>query len=606
MTKGDDSVMRKKNKARRKKLNKKESSSKVSARVAAVIAAKKRRKSGTRRQCQGMCFSLPTPDDPFNDRHGKKEFQTKETKKKMPLQADKKAFVKGKSDILKKGTNGKNNVMVDYVERINKKVINLKNEQSKSITSMDNMGLRSPINFGRTEIQLNGKGFANGHQVQASENSDCPSKFLILCLNAIQNALHHEGTYSVEEGKPLFVNSWGIDFWRCYSSETDILETSGSSSTTEQIAWMVSTAADNIARKEKEGFSFSSPFLLFLVPSQEKAAKVRSVCKPLKPLGIHTVSLHPGAALDHQINGLKSCEPEFLVSTPERLLELVSLKAIDISGVSMLGMYRHCATINALCFEACSAKAMLERYAVVDGLQSLGNGGHLSTVNSIRQSISGKPHTVLFSDCLGYASVPAVQNLLTGSVYRLSLNDSISSQSSCIIQSISVFASEEEKLLKGIQVLDHAYANHLSSQPLKVLYVVGKDSKFQKLVSSLNLKGYSISVGSNSIVSKANISLDADNRIRPDISIIDEEQISRAELSEYEVVIIPDFVTSITNYVRILTSMARHTVRGVLHSFLTKDDAPHVGELIEILENCGQTVPEALRDLCLTSPMVES
>ncbi|KAJ0103067.1 hypothetical protein Patl1_05953 [Pistacia atlantica] len=571
MTKGDDSVMRKKNKARRKKLNKKESSSKVSARVAAVIAAKKRRKSGTRRQCQGMCFSLPTPDDPFNDRH-------------------------------------------------------------------DNMGLRSPINFGRTEIQLNGKGFANGHQVQASENSDCPSKFLILCLNAIQNALHHEGTYSVEEGKPLFFNSWGIDFWRCYSSETDILETSGSSSTTEQIAWMVSTAADNIARKEKEGFSFSSPFLLFLVPSQEKAAKVRSVCKPLKPLGIHTVSLHPGAALDHQINGLKSCEPEFLVSTPERLLELVSLKAIDISGVSMLGMYRHCAMINALCFEVCSAKAMLERYAVVDGLQSLGNGGHLSTVNSIRQSISGKPHTVLFSDCLGYASVPAVQNLLTGSVYRLSLNDSISSQSSCIIQSISVFSSEEEKLLKGIQVLDHAYANHLSSQPLKVLYVVGKDSRFQKLVSSLNLKGYSISVGSNSIVSKATyqlskwkyyafrcfrtnpspliinaftltlifMALDADNRIRPDISIIDEEQISTAELSEYEVVIIPDFVTSIINYVRILTSMARHTVRGVLHSFLTKDDAPHVGELIEILANCGQTVPEALRDLCLTSPMVES
>lgn len=35
-------------------------------------------------------------------------------------------------------------------------------------------------------------------------------------------------------------------------------------------------------------------------------------------------------------NSLKSCEPEFLVSTPERLLELISMKAIDISGVSML------------------------------------------------------------------------------------------------------------------------------------------------------------------------------------------------------------------------------------------------------------------------------
>ncbi|KAK7243990.1 hypothetical protein RIF29_38805 [Crotalaria pallida] len=41
----------------------------------------------------------------------------------------------------------------------------------------------------------------------------------------------------------------------------------------------------------------------------------------------------PVAELDKDLG---SCEPEFLVSTPKRLLELVSLKAVDISGVSML------------------------------------------------------------------------------------------------------------------------------------------------------------------------------------------------------------------------------------------------------------------------------
>lgn len=35
-------------------------------------------------------------------------------------------------------------------------------------------------------------------------------------------------------------------------------------------------------------------------------------------------------------NSLMNCEPEILIATPERLLELVSLKAIDISGVSLL------------------------------------------------------------------------------------------------------------------------------------------------------------------------------------------------------------------------------------------------------------------------------
>ncbi|GMY26992.1 hypothetical protein FCV25MIE_22234 [Fagus crenata] len=30
---------------------------------------------------------------------------------------------------------------------------------------------------------------------------------------------------------------------------------------------------------------------------------VHAICKPLKALGIHTVSIHPGASLDHQIQG---------------------------------------------------------------------------------------------------------------------------------------------------------------------------------------------------------------------------------------------------------------------------------------------------------------
>ncbi|CAI0442459.1 unnamed protein product [Linum tenue] len=91
-------------------------------------------------------------------------------------------------------------------------------------------------------------------------------------------------------------------------SGKDILERSGSSCTIEQIAWMVSIAADSITSKEK-GLSFTSPFLLFQF----------FLCHPRE-----------------RPYSLKSCEPEFLVSTPERLLELVSLKAINISDVSFL------------------------------------------------------------------------------------------------------------------------------------------------------------------------------------------------------------------------------------------------------------------------------
>ncbi|GAV58408.1 DEAD domain-containing protein [Cephalotus follicularis] len=566
MAKGDDVKMRKKTKANRKKQSK--DSSNVSARIAAMIAAKKRRKSGKRRMCQGMCFSLPTPDDPFNDRHDNENFKRKETKKNVTSKLNRKTPVKRITGVPMKDILDRSDAKLDHLNKTNEKIRILKTVQKNSLTSVDNLGKRQP---GRSEIRLYGKGDDNGHRGQASENSDCPSKFLILCLNAIENGLRGDGTYIVGEEKRLFVNPWGVEFWKCYSVGMDILETTGSSATVEQIAWMASSAADTIARKEKEGLLFSSPFLLFLVPSQEKAAKVRLVCKPLKALGIHTVSLHPGASVGHQINGLKTCEPEFLVSTPERLLELVSLKAVDISGVSLM---------------------------VVDGLECHYKGGYLDCIKSITQCVSGKFHSVVFDDCFSYAStIQVVQNLLMSSIYRLSLTDSVASQSACIMQSVDVCTLKEEKLSKAIQILDHSYGSQIELQPIKVLFVVEKGSKFQNLASILKVNGYSVSIGTNSKISKENNSSDSDCRMRPEVSMIDTENISSADLGEYELVIIPDFVLSIKNYVQIVTRMARHTVNGVLHSFLAKDDAPHAGPLIEILEQCGQAVPEALRNL---------
>ncbi|KAF5729437.1 ATP-dependent RNA helicase DBP3 [Tripterygium wilfordii] len=412
MAKGDDIVRRKKNKENRKKLQR-DPASKVSARVAAVIAAKKRRKTGKRSMCQGMCFSLPTPEDPFNDK-----YSTKKDPKK-PSKVEEGALAKGKPNPLGKGLFDGKKLKTDHVGHLevkHEKVQTLKNGHKKPLMP-DNLKQTGYVD-GRTKTQMDLE--ADDHYTleleQTFENSDCPSKFLILCLNAIESDLRLSGSYKIEE-KPLFVNYWGVEFWKCYSVGKDILDLSGGSSRIEQIAWLASTAADTIARKEKEGLSFHSPFLLFLVPSQEKGTKVRSVCKPLKALGIHTVSLHPGASLQHQIHGLKSCEPEFLVSTPERLLELVSMKAIDISGVSFL---------------------------VVDGIEAFCESSCLDAIQTIKQSISGNPLTLVFNDCSNSTSIPALQNLLSEPVSRLSLSGSFFSQSASILRT----CQKKKKLVK--------------------------------------------------------------------------------------------------------------------------------------------------------------
>ena len=76
------------------------------------------------------------------------------------------------------------------------------------------------------------------------------------------------------------------------------------------------------------------------------------------------------------------------------------------------------------------------------------NAGHADALKSIKKCISGNPHMVIFNDCLSGISVPVVPYLLTGSICRLSLNNSITSLSSSIIQSATVCTSEEDIVIK--------------------------------------------------------------------------------------------------------------------------------------------------------------
>lgn len=77
--------------------------------------------------------------------------------------------------------------------------------------------------------------------------------------------------------------------------------------------------------------------------------------------------------------------------------------------------------------------------------------------------------------------------------------------------------------------------------------------------------------------------------------LIDIEQFDSAEMKAFETVLLPDFVPSLETYVEILTSIARESVRGVLHSFVTEKEANVsclAGSLVNVLEDCGQIVPD--------------
>ncbi|XP_019181802.1 PREDICTED: uncharacterized protein LOC109176860 [Ipomoea nil] len=255
---------------------------------------------------------------------------------------------------------GLNNGPADLTRREqNAILVNFKNEQmaSRNAIKLENAALLSAGNSLLDDAYENYQG--------------CPSKFLLMCLNMIQSDLEHDEAMINDRGTPFFALPWGFEFWKHYSNGKNILDTSHAHSTVEQIAWIASTASDTITRREEEGFSTANPFLLYLVPSQHEAIKVRQVFRPLKACGIHTISLHSGTSIDHQIDGMRKCEPEFIISTPERLTELISLNAIDLSGVSLL---------------------------VIDG--PVYEGGSIDAIKTIRNLIPGSSQTLIFGGCL--------------------------------------------------------------------------------------------------------------------------------------------------------------------------------------------------------------
>jgi hypothetical protein len=526
MAKGDDALARKRNRVRRKRLRSSENA--VSARVAAIIASKRRRKSGKRRGCEGMCFSLPTPEDPFNERHGKKSKVDEPTDDTEDAAA---------AAVVKDGNPGKKNA-------------NTKKQPPEKAGAKAKAKAKA-IRERATETEEGGVDF------------DRPSKFLVVCLNAIRDAVAPEdGGGSSIHG----AGDWGVELWRCCSAPapSDVLDTSGASATLEQTAWLVSTACDIVARKERLGMVVSCPFLLYIVPSQEKAAQVRSICKPLKSLGIHSVSLHPGASIEHQISGLKSCEPEFLIATPERLLELVSSKAIDISSVSML---------------------------VIDGLRCFLDLNVTDKIYSIRDAISSNPQITIFTDPSDKNVAIMARNLLHGRTTKLSINDSVSSRSAFITQHVHFCPLEKQKTSKVKEILEQILKSH-AKKTLKCLLVAANGQKAQNLSSSLKLENCTVTddTHGNSFMICSSVGL-------MNVLIKDRETIAMMDIGEFEIVLIVDLPPSVDEYSEILGDVARHVIGGEVHSIFCNIDAPLVKPLAEVLAKCGQAVPEFFKNL---------
>lgn len=545
MAKGDDALAKKKNKAIRKR-NRRAGANTTEA-IEGVQSHKRRRKAGTRRVCESMCYSLPTPDDPFLDRKiHRKNHDSFQTNGSANWKVEER-----RSDTERKHEKSTENVMSRSTDVVKPEKVQANGSRKEDINKFTSAPLKKVV-------------WDPNCDRKSSEPKAGISDALCTANNAFQLAVSalFEDRYSEgSSSKPRAAAATNFEqqWWQACAQGVDVL---GTGCGTPCVKAYTVGAAPHVAVQKKVSGLAQGPFALILVKSKDQAQSVRQICKLLKKvLNIHTVSLHSEKSIELQVNGLAMQTPGIVVATPDRLCQLLTLSVFSLSSVS---------------------------YVVVDSLDDLINEGYREQLDNIKQQLQKGVQVGVISKTFSADVVSAAGNWLQHPVARAVLDKNVPASSACILQSVSVTTTEESKLTKFNKILEQIRKNLEDNHILGSVLILIKGSEQFPVLKELLLKHkltphfINESAGVPRKQKRSIMVAKFDDKIEPSV------------LSKVEVAINYDFSWPIHHYTQILTGMARSSVKGRIETLCSGAAALHADSLVEILETCGQSVPRPL------------
>lgn len=321
-------------------------------------------------------------------------------------------------------------------------------------------------------------------------------------------------------------------------------------------------AAAHVAVHWKIYGSTGGPMALILVNSKEQAHSVRQICKSLKKvLNIHSISLHSDASIEQQVNGLSLQTPEIMISTPERLSQLLSLQAVNLSAVS---------------------------YMVVDGLDDLITGGCREQLDCIHQQLRKGVQIGVISKTFPVEVLSAALSWLQHPIFRAVTAKNMPASSVCITQLVSVVTTEEAKLSKINKILAQLRTDLDNNEIVGKLLLVVKGREQYPLMKEL-LRNHNLvpdCLGENALGRR-------EERERVLVKSFD-TRFSPLLYAGVEVAIIYDFCWPVHYYTNILSAMARRRLKGRIETVCSGAAALQAKDLVDLLDSCGQPVPRPL------------
>ncbi|CAM6084955.1 unnamed protein product [Calypogeia fissa] len=599
MPKGDDYLQKKRTKAVRKRMRRVGADSLEA--IQGVQAAKRRRKSGTRRACEGMCYTLPTPDDPFNERNdrrkrrqGNRKLRTREVPEGEILEFETFAdAANGSGDDANAGyekqlkkrkvsEDGEDDFEGTKDSRKCRKVVAEVNETRAAKHRANGNEERRSLNL--DELQSLNAGASSLGKERADFNGDVICEMVLDAISEsglLSELLHNADSMNGDSKKGT--KKYARIFARhCQSALTNGVDVVALSShgREERVLGYVVPAAVHIKDQLSKDATFHKPLVLIVVASQDQALQVRSICKPLKKtMGISSVCVHTGTSLESQIRGFSLLTPEIVVASPGRLVELLAVEALSLSSVSFL---------------------------VIDGLDEIVSKGIQNHLSKLKDHFSEGSRRLIICGKFSKDVVNIARDLVMDPIERVVSEPILESSSVCIAQEVSVFTAPNKRLPKLLKILQQLSGKQEKIRTCSILVLVENAEAVDELLLAIQGLGYFAAGLTSSKRSQVELTLKKFREGREQTLVTTEEFLSKVPLDTMQVVINYSFPSTMQVYERILTDMARRSIHGELHSFCTASMASMAQDLVVVLQKCSQEVPRALQMLADAAALVEN
>ncbi|ERN15557.1 DEAD-box ATP-dependent RNA helicase 5 [Amborella trichopoda] len=320
----------------------------------------------------------------------------------------------------------------------------------------------------------------------------------------------------------------------------------------------------HILQKENRKHSKRSlPLCLVLSPTRELAQQIADVLSDAgKPCDIKCVCLYGGTSKGPQISSLKS-GVEIVIGTPGRLKDLMEAGLCCLEEVS---------------------------FVVLDEADRMLDMGFEPEVRSILSQTCRSRQTVMFSATWPLAVHQLAQEFMDPSPVKVVVGSEDLAANHDVMQIVEVL-DERSRDTRLISLLDKYH----QSQRNKVLVFVLYKKEAVRVETMLQRRGWKVvSVHGDKAQQDRTKSLSLFKEGKCPLMIATDVASRGLDIPSVEVVINYSFPLTTEDYVHRIGRTGRAGKKGVAHTFFTQENKGLAGELVNVLREAGQVVPEAL------------